>query len=59
MAPEDQLLTALENQRESVSGVDLDEEMIEMVKYQQAFEAASRFINTINELTETVINIGR
>lgn len=56
---EDQLLGAIEAQREAVSGVNLDEEMIELVKYQQAFEAASRFINTVNELTETVINLGR
>ncbi|MCB9871984.1 MAG: flagellar hook-associated protein FlgK [Planctomycetes bacterium] len=56
---EDELLTSVQAQRDSVSGVNLDEEMIELVKYQQAFEAASRFINTVNELTETLINLGR
>ena len=56
---EDQLLAALDAQREAVSGVNLDEEMIDLVKFQQAFEAASRFINIVNELTNTLINLGR
>ncbi len=56
---QDALKANLEAQRESISGVNLDEEMLDLVKYQQAFEAASRFINTVNELTDTLINLGR
>lgn len=51
----EQLLT----QRESVIGVNLDEEAISLIKYQQAFEAASRIINTANEMLSTIIALGR
>lgn len=47
------------NQRDSVSGVSLDEEMTNMMKFQRAFQASSRVVQTINELLENVINLGR
>ncbi|GAB4139427.1 MAG: hypothetical protein Fur0037_05660 [Planctomycetota bacterium] len=56
---QDTLLAHLEAQRESVSGVNIDEEMIDMTRYQQAYEAAARFIATVQDMTETLINIGR
>ena len=37
--------------------VDLDEEMVDLVRYQQAFQAASRFITTVNDLSQTLINL--
>ncbi len=49
----------LENQRESMIGVNLDEEAVNLVKFQQAFQAASRIVNTTNEILTTVINLGR
>ncbi len=49
----------LETQRQSVMGVNLDEEAIDLIKYQRAFEAASRIINTANELLSTIVNLGR
>lgn len=51
--------TQLETQRQSVMGVNLDEEAIDLIKYQRAFEAASRVINTANELLSTIVNLGR
>ncbi|HPD32943.1 MAG TPA: flagellar hook-associated protein FlgK [Candidatus Kapabacteria bacterium] len=51
--------TQLETQRQSVMGVNLDEEAIDLIKYQRAFEAASRVINTANEILSTIINLGR
>jgi len=51
----DQLL----NQRESLIGVNLDEEAINLVKYQKAFEAASRVVSTTNDLLATLVNLGR
>ncbi len=59
MRGQETLLHTLEAERESVSGVNLDEEMVDIVRYQQAFEAASRFINIVQELTNTLINLGR
>jgi len=49
----------LTNQRESIIGVNLDEEAVNIVKFQQAFEAASRSLNAINEIYTTIINLGR
>ncbi|MFP4529249.1 MAG: flagellar basal body rod C-terminal domain-containing protein, partial [Candidatus Kapaibacterium sp.] len=49
----------LSNQRESIIGVNLDEEAINLIKYQKAFEAASRVINVTNEILATIINLGR
>jgi flagellar hook-associated protein 1 FlgK len=51
----DQLL----NQRESLIGVNLDEEAINLMKYQKAFEAASRVVTTTNDILGTLINLGR
>jgi len=43
--------------RDSISGVNLDEEMTNMVKYQRAYESSAKFLSTINEMTQTVINM--
>jgi len=51
-------LQQLQSQRSAVSGVSLDEEAANLVKYQNAFQAAARVISTIDLLMQTVINIG-
>ena len=56
---QDQLMQHLESERESVSGVNLDEEMLDMTRYQQSFDAAARFLSTVQEVTNSLINIGR
>ena len=43
--------------RESVSGVNVDEELTNMVKYQRAYEASAKYINTVDEMTQTLINL--
>ncbi|WP_005033694.1 flagellar hook-associated protein FlgK [Holophaga foetida] len=50
------LSTALQNQRESVSGVDLDEEATNLMAYQRGYQACARFINVIDQLTNQLIN---
>lgn len=49
----------LDSQRESIIGVNLDEEAVNLIKFQQAFEASSRVITTTNEILSTIINLGR
>lgn len=55
----DLILRQLANQRASISGVSLDEEAANLIRYQRAFEAAARVVSVIDELTQTVINLGR
>jgi flagellar hook-associated protein 1 len=52
------LLTNLNNLRQSVSGVNLDEEMSNMVQFQHGYNAAARVINMIDKMLETVIRLG-
>ena len=51
------VVTHLDNYRESVSGVSLDEEMVNLIKFQHAYEAAAKIISTADELLQTVINM--
>lgn len=44
-----------DNARQQVIGVSSDEELVNMIKYQNAYNAASRFINVINEMIEHLI----
>ena len=43
-------------QRQSVMGVNIDEEMMDIIKFQQAFSAMARYITTIDEMLDTIIN---
>lgn len=56
---QEQLAAALDRQREAVSGVDIDAEMVDIARHQQAFEAAARFLTTVNEMTSVLLSIGR
>ena len=47
------------SQRSSVSGVSIDEEMTDLVKYQKAFQASARIISTVDEMLNEVINMKR
>jgi len=50
------ILLQLNTRRESISGVSIDEEFINMVKFQQAYNAAARLIGVVDELLDTVIS---
>lgn len=49
----------LENIRESISGVSLDEETTKMIEFQKNFDASARLIRTADEMMDTVLNIRR
>ncbi len=55
-ATQQAVLTAVSNQRQSVSGVSLDEEMTNLIQYQQAYQASARVMNAINTTLDTLIN---
>ena len=42
--------------RQSISGVNLDEELAEMIKFQHGYQAAARFITNVNQMLDTIIN---
>jgi len=47
----------LDYRRDTVSGVSLDEEMINLVKFQQAFSANGKLISAIDEMMKDLLNI--
>jgi flagellar hook-associated protein 1 FlgK len=47
----------LQSQREAVSGVSIDEETINLMTTQRAFQGAARFVTVINELLDEVLKI--
>ncbi len=50
------LVSQLENRRQQVSGVSLDEEMTNMIKFQHAYNAAARVVTAMDEMLETIVN---
>lgn len=53
---QESLLLMVENQRLSISGVDLNEETMNMLKYQQAYNVAAKIISIMDEIYDTTIN---
>ncbi|NNE97787.1 MAG: flagellar hook-associated protein FlgK [Pyrinomonadaceae bacterium] len=53
------ILSQAQAQRESVSGVSLDEEAINLLQYQKAYEAAARFLRVADEMTETILSLAQ
>jgi len=53
----DNILQQVERQRDSVTGVSLDEELTDLVRYQRAYEASAKIMTTINEILKTIMNM--
>jgi flagellar hook-associated protein 1 FlgK len=51
-------LNQLNDQLGSVSGVNIDEETTNLMNYQRAYEAAARVVTTVDELTQSVLDMG-
>jgi flagellar hook-associated protein 1 FlgK len=49
------ILRQLNIRREGISGVSIDEEMINMIKFQQAYNAAARLISIVDEMMENIM----
>ena len=51
-----QVMKELKDMRESLSGVNIDEELANMIKYQHGYTAAARFVTESDQLIDTIIN---
>ena len=49
-------LLSTDNKRQEVIGVSTDEELTNMIKYQNGYNAASRYINVIAAMIDTLLN---
>ncbi|MEP3482258.1 MAG: flagellar hook-associated protein FlgK [Fuerstiella sp.] len=47
----------LETARDSVSGVDVNEELLQLLEYQRAFQAASRFVSSVEDTLDELFRI--
>jgi flagellar hook-associated protein 1 len=53
-----QTLTQLTDQQNSVSGVSIDEETTNLIRYQTAYEAAARIVSTVQALSTVTLDMG-
>jgi flagellar hook-associated protein 1 FlgK len=53
------ILLQVQAQEAAISGVSLDEEAINLLQYQRAFEAAARFLKIADEMTQTIISLAQ
>ncbi len=51
--------TMIRRQRDSISGVSLDEEMTDLLRFQRAYQASAKLISTVDEMLEIVMSLKR
>ncbi len=51
------MIEQYEQRRQAISGVSLDEEMINLIKYQQAFTASAKMVTTLDKMLDTIISM--
>ncbi|MDR1838446.1 MAG: flagellar hook-associated protein FlgK [Treponema sp.] len=56
LATQNSRMNDLRDRRQSISGVNIDEELTNMIRYQHGYSAAARFISTVNSMLDTLIN---
>ena len=50
------IVKGLVDMRDSISGVNIDEEVAELIKFQHGYAAAARFVSNIDQMLDTIIN---
>lgn len=56
-AAQEQLLQSLESRREEISGVNTDEEMLQLLEYQHLYQAAGRYLQSVSEMMDSLLSI--
>lgn len=51
------IIAQLDGEQQSLAGVSLDEEMVNMIKFQNSYQASARYISNINQMMEVLMNI--
>ncbi|MEI8377020.1 MAG: flagellar hook-associated protein FlgK [bacterium] len=52
-------LNQLNDKKQSLVGVNLDEELVDLMKYQKAYEASAQVMSAVNQMMSVIINMGR
>lgn len=55
---QDQLVESIESKIKDATGVDLNEELVDLVKYQSAYKAAAQVFNTCNSCLDILMSLG-
>ncbi|MCL2043109.1 MAG: flagellar hook-associated protein FlgK [Treponema sp.] len=58
LTTENIIMKELRDMRDSISGVNVDEELANMLRYQHGYNAAARFISTVNSMLDTLMRLG-
>lgn len=53
------LATNADNRRSSVSGVSTDEELIDIIQHQHAYQAAARLVSVVNDMMDALVTMGQ
>ncbi len=53
------VVDSIEKQLDSAYGVDLNEELVDLIKYQTAYAAAAQVFNVVNSCLDTLMSLGR
>lgn len=59
LANQELVESMIRQQRDSISGVSLDEEMTDLLRFQRAYQASAKLISTVDEMLEVVMSIKR
>ncbi|MBN2280392.1 MAG: flagellar hook-associated protein FlgK [Candidatus Marinimicrobia bacterium] len=57
LSSQTKILATIENQRDSEAGVSLDEELVNLSRYQQAYQASAKIIGTVQEMVDTILTL--
>ncbi len=57
MSSQEKIVMTIKNQQDSESGVSLDEELVNLSKYQQAYQASAKVIGTVQTLVDTILTL--